>query len=171
MFGRKKDKKKEPNQKELDGVQLLAAILVCFPEMGRVTLDAKEGGLWIYFPLGEHVEAERVVRAHELLMDSLRFYHALKGIQGARLAFFYEKRSLRLFRDIDTIDREEMNMLVTLVRENFSDVLVTDPVIFGDEELICSQIEMIDERLNSLRSVKLGKNMVGVREDGRVMVY
>ena len=40
-----------------------------------------------------------------------------------------------------------------------------------DEDVLFNQSEMIDHRIRFLRKNHIHENMVGIREEGRVMVY
>lgn len=164
-------KQKTNSETFMDGIQLVASLLICFPEMGKVTLDSKEKGVWLDFTLKKQPSEEQMDKANKLVTDSLRLYHEFEGIQGARMAFFYEASSLHIFRDIDSLSKAEIDMLVTLIRDNFVGLLLIDGVKNADDDAVESQMEMIDYRLNFLRENHIAENMVGIREEGRVMVY
>lgn len=159
------------SEASMDSIQLLASLLMCYPEVGKVVLDPKERGIWLEFSLRDVPEEALLEKVDGLLMDSLRFYHELSGISGARMAFFFGEMALHIFRDIDTLSREEIGMLIALIRDNFSELLLTDTMPPADEDVIYNQSEMIDHRLRFLREYSLQDSMVGIREDGRVMVY
>ena len=168
----KKDKlSATASEASMDSIQLVASLLMCFPEMGKVTLDSDEDGVWLDFTLQKIPEEERLAEANKLITDSLRLYHEIEGICDARLAFFYEKRALHIFRDIDSLSKTEIDMLVALVKDCFGEFLLTDAVRNVDEDVLYSQSEMIDHRIRFLREYHIRENMVGIREEGRVMVY
>ena len=160
-----------PSEASMDGIQLVASLLMCFPEMGKVTLDSKDEGVWLDFTLKGVPAEERMRAADKLITDSLRFYHEIAGISGAKLAFYYEKRALHIFRDIGSLSRAEIGILVTLIKDNFGDLLLTDAFSDIDEDVLYNQSEMIDHRIRFLRENHIRENMVGIREEGRVMVY
>ncbi len=160
-----------PSEASMDGIQLVASLLMCFPEMGKVTLDSKDEGVWLDFTLKGVPTGERMQAADKLITDSLRFYHEIEGISGAKLAFYYEKRALHIFRDIGSLSRAEIGILVTLIKDNFGDLLLTDAFSDIDEDVLYNQSEMIDHRIRFLRENHIRENMVGIREEGRVMVY
>ena len=160
-----------PSEASMDGIQLVASLLMCFPEMGKVTLDSKDEGVWLDFTLKGVPTGERMQAADKLITDSLRFYHEIEGISGAKLAFYYEKRALHIFRDIGSLSRAEIGILVTLIKDNFGDLLLTDAFSDIDEDVLYNQSEMIDHRIRFLRENHIRENIVGIREEGRVMVY
>ena len=160
-----------PSEASMDGIQLVASLLMCFPEMGKVTLDSKDEGVWLDFTLKGVPTGERMQAADKLITDSLRFYHEIEGISGAKLAFYYEKRALHIFRDIGSLSRAEIGILGTLIKDNFVVLLLTDAVNYIDNYVLDNQSEMIDHRIRFLRENHIRENMVGIREEGRVMVY
>lgn len=159
------------SEEAVDSIHFIAALLICFPEMGKVTLDSKEEGVWLDFTLKDKPSEERMTKMNQLLTDSLKLFHELEGIEGARMAFFYEARSLHIFRDIASLTKSEIDMLATLVKENFADLLLVEAERTADTDTLENQSEMIDYRIRFLRENHIRENMVGVREDGRVMVY
>ena len=158
------------SEEAVDSIHFIAALLICFPEMGKVTLDSKEEGVWLDFTLKDKPSEERMAKANQLLTDSLKLFHELEGIEGARMAFFYEARSLHIFRDIASLTKMEIDMLAALVKDNFADLLLVEAKS-ADIDTLETQSEMIDYRIRFLRENHIRENMVGVREDGRVMVY
>ena len=160
-----------PSEASMDGIQLVASILMCFPEMAKVTLDSEDSGVWLDFTLKDVPTEERMKKADKVITDSMRFYHELEGFSRARLAFFYAKGVLRIFRDIDSLTRAELDILVSIIRDHFSDLLLADTVNNIDEDVLFNQSEMIDHRIRFLRTNHIHENMVGIREEGRVMVY
>lgn len=163
--------KMTPSEASMDSIQLVASLLMCYPEMGKVTLDSAEEGVWLDFSLLAEPDAEKMVKTEKLITDSLKLFHELEGISHARLAFFYEKLALHVFRDIESLTRTEIELLVALINDSFGDILVPDAVREMDEETLYTQSEMIDHRIRFLRENHIKENMVGIREDGRVMVY
>lgn len=159
------------SEASMDGVQLVASLLMCFPEMAKVTLDSQDEGVWLDFALRGAPPEERMQTADKLIMDSLRLYHEIEGISGSKIAFYYEKRALHIFRDIGSLSRAEIGILVTIIKDNFADMLLTDALNDIDEDVLYNQSEMIDHRIRFLRENHISENMVGIREEGRVMVY
>ena len=160
-----------PSEASMDGIQLVASILMCFPEMAKVTLDSEDSGIWLDFTLKDVPTEERMKKADRVITDSMRLYHELEGFSRARLAFFYAKGTLHIFRDIDSLSRAELDILVSIIRDHFSDLLLADTVNNIDEDVLFNQSEMIDHRIRFLRTNHIRENMVGIREEGRVMVY
>lgn len=161
------------SEASMDGIQLVASLLMCFPEMDKVTLDSQDEGVWLEFTMKEEPSEERMQAVERLLTDSLRLYQEIEGISGSKIAFYYEKNALHIFRDINSLSRAEIGIMVTIIKDNFADLLLADADVLNyiDEEVIYNQSEMIDHRIRFLRVNHIRENMVGIREEGRVMVY
>ena len=98
-------------------------------------------------------------------------YHNIEHTSGGKFGFTYANFALRIYRDIASLSRGEVGLLVSLLKEQFGDIIISDDVRNPDEDLIFMQSEMIDHRIRFLKENKIPESMVGVREEGRVMVY
>lgn len=159
------------SEANMDGVQLLASLLLCYPELAKITLDSKEEALIIEFCMKETPDEETFEASERLIFQSLQMYHEIEYIRGAKFAFFYRNCALNIYRDLATFSHGEMNLLVELVKEKFADFLVSDDNRGADVDMLLNQSEMIDHRLRFLKESHIRESMVGVREEGRVMVY
>lgn len=159
------------SEANMDGVQLLASFLLCYPELAKITLDSEEEALIIEFCMKEPPPQELFEAGEKLVFQSLQMYHEIEYIRGAKFAFFYKDCGLNIYRDLATFSYGEMNLIVELVKDKFSDYLVSDDNKGADTDLLLSQGEMIDHRLRFLKESHVRESFVGIREDGRVMVY
>ena len=155
----------------MDSVQLLAGLLICFPEFSKISLDSKDKAVRMEISVREAPSQDKFEETERLLQDSLMLYHNIEHIRGGKLGFTYENLSLQIYRDIDSLSRGEVGLIVSLIKEKLGDIIITDDIKNPDEELIYMQSEMIDHRIRFLKENKIPESMVGVREDGRVMVY
>jgi len=60
---------------------------------------------------------------------------------------------------------------LALLKERFGAIIVADDNRDADEDMLATQAEMIDHRIRFLKENRIVESMVGVREEGRVMVY
>jgi hypothetical protein len=155
----------------MDSVQLVAGLLICFPEFSKIRLDSKEKAVIMEISVREAPEKEKFEEAERLIEDSLMLYHNIEHTSGGKLGFTYENFSLQIYRDIASLSRGEVGLIVSLLKEKFADIIITDEVRNPDEDLIYMQSEMIDHRIRFLKENRIPESMVGVREEGRVMVY
>ena len=169
-------RRRKPN---MDGVNLLMTLLLCYPEIGTVTFDPAKGEtLQMSFALKRRPEDEESGKFGRFLTESINTYHSLLHLPEGKLNITVEGNGtaaiLGIKRDMATISRGEIKLIATLVRETFGDDLITDPDMeknLPDEATRLAHEENIDNILGSVRCGVISETLVGYREAGRVMVY
>ena len=78
-----------------------------------------------------------------------------------------------LFRDLATLSKGELSLLIKLLTERFGDSLVIDdqdnlPDFMDDPGF---PEDLIDSMLENVRFQRSAKNLTAMREDGRVLVF
>ena len=100
QFGRKK----KPN---IDGINLLVSILVCYPEIGTISFEPGEDALHFSFALQEVPPRQVYEDVGELIRESIVTYHSIEGFSDARIEIYLEGQGHTAFfhviRDIRTI--------------------------------------------------------------------
>lgn len=163
--------KKKKNE-DLENINLLASLLVCYPAMSKVTLDPKEKGLTMDFTMTEPpTDLEQFEEKRKFIIDSLQLYNQLEATQGGKCGISYNNCALHVFRDWETLSNEEINLLVTLVVDKFGEVLQKDKNIGLESEAAYQHHDTINPRIIRLRQNSVTNRLVGVREEGRVMVF
>ena len=124
QFGRKK----KPN---IDGINLLVSILVCYPEIGTISFEPKEDALHFSFALQEVPPRQEYESAGELIRESILTYHSIEGFDDGRIEIYLEGQGHTAFfhviRDIRTISQGEISMISAIMRERFGETLIVDP--------------------------------------------
>lgn len=165
---------KKPN---MDGINLLVSILVCYPELGTVSFEPKNDSLRLSFALKEMPSKADFEALRSLLEESIAAYHALEGFFGAQTSISLDGTEntafLYVWRDMATLSRGEIGLLTALVREHFGENLLMDMEIGEADELEieAAQAEIIDNMIGNLKINRVTDRMIGVREEGRVMVF
>ncbi len=170
---RKFRKAKKPN---IDGINLLASILVCYPEIGMVSYEPRKDALQLSFALKEVPKKESYEAAKEFIEESIKTYHSLEGFVHAQIVISLEAQSntafLHIERDVFTLSRGEIGLVTTLLREHFGSILIRDIEKDGPEpEADVVQEEAIDHMIGNLKINRMTDRMIGIREEGRVMVF
>lgn len=158
-----------------DGANLLISILVRYPEIGTINYDADNGSIVLTFMLSGIPAADELARFKTKLLDSIAAYHSLEGIDGASTALKCSTcdhvAMLTLRRDVATLSRGEMALVIALLREDLQDRLVADENDAILEEDLQVQEEVIGDMLESMKKAHNGNGLIGIREDGRVLVF
>ena len=155
----------------MDSIQLVASLLICYPEFSKITLDSKSKAIIMELSVKEAPDKETMAAGEDFIVDSLKLYHSLEYTRGAKFAFFYQDFALHIYRDLDTFSHGEVGLLLSLLKDKFGAIIISDDNRDADEELLATQAEMIDHRIRFLKENRIPESMVGVREEGRVMVY
>ena len=167
-MGRFMTSAKKPNK---DGINLLVSILVCYPEIGMVSYEPEKEALYFSFTLTKVPPRQEFEETAAFLEESILTYHDLEGeidfsLEGqGNTAFF------RVLRDVRTLSRGEIALLADLMYERFGDALVSDETRDGYEEDNFLREEAIDHIIGSLKGSRMSDRMIGIREEGRVMVF
>ncbi|MPM18156.1 hypothetical protein SDC9_64562 [bioreactor metagenome] len=159
-----------------DGVNLLISILVRYPEIGTIKFEPKQNSLKLTFMLSNLSIQSDLVEFKQLLIDSITAYHILEtsNIEITEIEFStYENMTMmNIIRDVHSLSKAEIALIITLLRNKFQDRLVIDYNDSMLEEDLVMQEEVIENMLESMKKQYLGNNnLIGIREDGRVLVF
>ena len=161
-----------------DSVSLLISILVRFPQIGTVKIDSKKQVLWLNFMLAQSVVAEEIDKFQQQTLAALGAYHHITG-QTATVFQIETKQPYEKFcllsigRDLASVTRGELSLLITLLSEHFK-----DRIIFDDSEFMPDMFDefsfpddFIDSMLENVKFHHTAKNLTALRENGRVLVF
>jgi hypothetical protein len=156
-------------------VGLLISVLVRYPEVGTVRYDPRKQTIRWSVLLTGTLGATEFEQLRTLLVDTLEVYHLLSQRRSAVLEVsqdaYGDLTAINLSRDTKTLSPEEIYMVSELFRERFSGRLVVETVEYAGEDELMAQDEMIQDMLVDLESSRGGRNLIAIREDGRVMVF
>ena len=163
----------------MDGINLLVSILVCYPEIGTVSFEPGDEALHFSFALKEVPQRKAYESVGSFLEESILAYHSLEGYEDARIEIFLEGQGntafFHIIRDVHTISRGEISLISTIMHEQFGNILIVDhdddmaPMDFDAEA--AAQEGVIDHMIGNLKATRVTDRMIGIREEGRVMVF
>ena len=168
---------RKKKQVDPEGVHLLASILVCFSEIATISYEPQNENLQITFAVRKSMSKKEFDDIAGFLMESIRTYHALEGYSDTNAGLSMETHDkmsfLHVTRDVATLSRRELSLIVTVVKERFGEDLVADPHGYGsvDPEFAAVQEETLDRMLGNIRGIHIPSPLVGVREGDQVMVF
>ena len=159
------------------GVQLLASVLVCFPEIQAVSYEPHIGLLTMDFVLRGTVSEDEMEAFAEFLAESIETYQGLEGGMASEMEFTYEHHEglmmLHLARRMDEVTEREIGLTVQLLTDRFGEALLVD--VHGadvpDAEFRQMQHDALDRMLTAVREMPLRDRLVGIRERDQVVVY
>ena len=158
-----------------DGVNLLISILVRYPEVGAIDYNPDNLSLKLTFMLSNIIPEPDFIQLRNILIESIEAYHCLEGADSAfyniEMSVCERVTILKIVRDVKTLSKGEIALIITLLRERLKGLLVTDCNDSMLEEDLIVQEELIEDMLENLRKEHAGRKLIGIREDGRVLVF
>jgi hypothetical protein len=164
------------DQQVSDGANLIISMLVRYPEIGTINFNPEANSLKLTFMISGIPTAGDFESSKALIINSIAAYHMLQGIANINvdieLSSYEQVAMLTFIRDVQTLSRGEINLVIKLLRERFGDRLVADHNDAMMEEDLLFQDEVIEDMLESMRKQDNDHNsLIGIREDGRVFVF
>ena len=178
MFGFSLSDKNSGSRKEMStGVQLLASMLVCYPELYSVTYEPREAEIMLDFVIkGKQSKAEMEDFA-SLLDKSLQTYHDLHGEDPVWLAVdadvHGELMTVHVRRQLSTMLRGELDLLAELFCDRFGDALQMDSHTLDalEPEFSSMQSSLLDQMFDMAQANRIKERMIGMRDKDKVVVY
>ena len=167
---------KQDKAVNMDGVNLLASILLRYPEIGTISFDPETDLLKITYTLDKIVLSEEFNKFKELLENSISAYHYLEEIKNAKVTIsedVYENTLfLHIVRDMDTVSQSEIKLISTLMNEHFGDAIIKGSGVGNtDQDNEGIQEELIDHMLGNVKINHVSEHIIGLWEEGRVLVF
>ena len=168
--------KHEPTNEEIsDGVNLLISILISYPEIGTVSFDPQYNQLIFKLMLSAIPSQDEFSNIKHLLIDSIVVYNMLEGLplqtSEIQLHTHDNVAMLSIVRDVHTISKDEISLIIILLREKLKKYLIIDYNILLSEEDLLSQEEVIETMLDNIKQHSLCHGLIGIRENSRVLVF
>ncbi|NLW07263.1 MAG: hypothetical protein GX039_04695 [Clostridia bacterium] len=158
-----------------DSIGLLISILVRFPEVGTINYEPRDQVLRFTFMLNQPLKEDELEQFNSKFRKSLEIYNFLEGRQPRVINLKYtpydQLMSLEIQRDVNSLSRDEIGLIIALVRETFETRLVFENNDQIMEEELLIQEELIDRMLESVRGTVPQRQLIAFREEGRVMVF
>ena len=154
------------------GVQLLASVLVCFPEIEAVSYEPHQELLTMDFVVRAHPAPVEIETFAAFLAESIETYHVVSEVD-----FSYEQHEaltiLHLARRMDELSEAELSLVVHLLKDRFGEALLVDShgAEVLDAEFRMIQHETLERMLMAVRELPLRDRLVGIRERDQVVVY
>lgn len=158
-----------------NSMSLIVSLMVRYPEIATLSLDPTEKSLHFTFLVGRHLSDKDFNEFRENYFLSLQVMGDImqRNFNVSTLSFQSQDNFgfIEVIRDIPTLSQEEISLLINLIRDNFAGELLSDQEEgIGEEEQVFQE-EMIDHMLEDLKDSRQEKRLIGIREEGRVMVF
>ena len=158
-------------------VEVLATLLVAYPEVSRATFDPEQKALGMVFLCRGPMSAAARTKLTDIYKDSVEVYGLLNGRTANLVTTRWERMdrfySFQIERDVATLSPGELNLTVDLVRQNAKIVPACEGLEdFDDgEEYTVPARLFLQEMLEQVRVMESPRKLVALREGERVLVF
>jgi hypothetical protein len=158
-----------------NSMSLIVSLMVRYPEIATLSLNPEEKSIHFTFLIAHPLTEDEFNNFKERLFLGLQVMAEIhqRAMEVCTVAHQSQDNFgfMEISRDIASITQEEISLLVNLIREVFTGDLVSDQEdSIGEEEQVFQE-EMIDHMLEDLKDSRQEKRLIGIREEGRVMVF
>lgn len=166
---------KDTKKVNTDGVNLLVGIMIAYPEVGKVYYEPNDESLNIIFIIKDVVDDADFKKFKAELKESLSVYYKLEQLSQVEMKIEKEICGtftfVQITRDVLTLSKGELNLLGELFKAHFKERLADEGKITVFDDDMVLQDEFIDNMLNNLSVNKMEVKLIGIREEGRVMIF
>lgn len=153
-----------------DSVSFVAALLLQFPEFASAAFDPRRGTLRLSLLVGKKLPVKVRAVFRRKLEDSIAVLHDLEGGPPALVQVSWQAgpnfTRFEVVRSVDDLTLEEVRVVAQLARESFGADLLA-----GEEDPEEERAEQLRYALEHARRLRPARAVVGVREEGKVLVY
>ncbi len=158
-----------------NSMSLIAFLLVRYPEIGTVRFDPEQKTLQFSFILNNILKETDFESFKENLLLSINTISELQERNSGSIQIKFSVCDgltfLEILRDIDSLNQEEIALIIGVVHRYFDGDLLLDQQENLQEEDIVLQEEMIEHMLEDLKDSRQEKRLIGFREEGRVLIF
>ncbi|MDR3288161.1 MAG: hypothetical protein LBT22_01890 [Peptococcaceae bacterium] len=153
-------------------MSLLISILLRYPEAGSVRYVPQSNAInFIFLFTNEEDIQESILEKLPLALD---VYHRLEE-RKMRLCQVEIQREegigkLSITRDVESITQGEVGLIVEMVKGELGTNILCDEMELPEEEMVYQE-EMIGHMLDTMRNVEIDKNVIALREEGKVLLF
>ena len=177
MFGFNLNGKNTGHKEMSTGVQLLASMLVCYPELYAVAYDPKETEITLDFVVEAKIGREEMEEFANLVDKSVQTYHDLHGSGPVWLAIDADVNgklmTVHVRRQLISMLRGELNLLTELFHEKFGEALQIDVHTLDalEPEFSTMQSNLLDQMFDLAQASRIKERMIGMRDKDKFVVY
>lgn len=158
-----------------NSMSLIAFLLVRYPEIGSVRFDPTQKTLQFSFVLAKPLSPAELEKFQDKLELSLDSISQLQGRELGKIEVQYAEEEgltfLEIIRDVDSLNQEEISLIIGLIQQFFESTLLLDQEEAVQDDDVLLQEEMIEHMLEDLKDSRPEKRLIGFREEGRVLIF
>lgn len=158
-------------------VEVLATLLVAYPQISRAGFDPEKKSLGLVFLCRGPISAKKREELSRIYEDSVQVYLSLIGKQASLIKSSWEKMgnlySFQVERDVESLSTGEITLTVELVSDRTRVVSASEgsQVADGADEASWSARLFLQDALDQVKNLDAPRKLVAFREGERVLVF
>jgi len=157
-------------------IEVLATLLVAYPEVSRVTFDPLRKTLSLVFLCRGPLGGKKRTDIQNKYRDSIEVYLSITGREASVIECKWEKMenfyAFQVERDVSSLSPGELNLTSDLVSETTKVVVGSDGAIRPeDDEFSWPPRVFLQEMLDQVRTLESPRKLVALREGEKVLVF
>jgi len=159
-----------------EDIEVLATLLVVYPQVSRATFDPNKKTLSLVFLCRGPIGRKRRKELQEVYRDSVEVYLSLLGKSYQVIDSSWEHMdkfySFQVERDVRSLSPGELSLSADLVSDRVSVVSAIDGNTLSEEsEFSWSARVVLQEMLEKVKNLASSKKLVALREGEKVLVF
>ncbi len=169
-------RRKKPKKVSQKDIEVLATLLVAFPQVSRAVFDPEKRGLSLVFLCEGPISKSRQVKLQRLYRQSIDVYLGLAGLTKGFVNCCWEGIdefcSFQVERDVASLSTGELSLTTALVSEHIPVLsALDDSTITDDSDFSWSARLLLQEMLDQVREIQCPRKLVALREGEKVLVF
>ncbi len=156
-------------------MSLIVSLLIRYPEIATLKLDPEENVFIFSFIFKRNLSAKEEKLFREELEISILTLVELIRYEPKIINITFKRQKdlsfLEIKRDISSLSQEEISLVVRIINNKYEEDIIKDYDDNINEEELVFQEEIINHMLDDLKESQQDKELIGIREDGRVMIF
>ena len=158
-----------------DSVGLLITILLRYPEIAKINYEPEQEIIKMSFLINNDIPQDKLQRFISDLRDSIFTFNFLEQVEPSKIQISTvsneEYITIELYRDINTLTVNEINLIVKLFHLHLSNLIIADNNdVFVEDELLYQEA-IITDMLENLKTSRPVKKLLAFRDEGKVRVF
>ena len=169
------DKHEQRGKVSQEDIEVLAALLIAFPQVSKITFDPERRGLKLVFLCQGPVSKSKREKLQSLYLQSIDAYLSLAKQTGSIIECNWETiddfHSFHVERDVASLSTGELSLTVSLVTDQVPILLDLDDSLITDTDFSWSARFFLQEMLDKIKELECPKRLVALREGEKVLVF
>ncbi|HEY8392963.1 MAG TPA: hypothetical protein VIL83_09595 [Capillibacterium sp.] len=156
-------------------MSFIVSLLIRYPELATLKLNPEDSSLIFSLIFRYKFSPEEKKSFREEIKMSLETLAALERVEPQSIEVSFRRQDdlsfVEIKRDLATFSPEELPLVLKIIDRHYAPYLIKEADNETGEEDLLFQDEMIAHMLDELKEAPPERELIGIREEGRVMIF